>query len=262
MKTTLFFYTGTGNSLWTTKILAEELNNTEIIFLSKVTDRIVTDSDCIGLVFPVHIWGLPNEVIKFVDKLLADNTKYYFAIAVNAGQVAATLLQLEKLFKIKGITLSTGFSIVLPSNYIPWGGAMPEEKQQERFINAKKKIKQIADIIKNKEKLPMEKGSLWQNVLFSYIYKLSFKHIPQMDNKFWVDEKCNGCKICEKVCNVHNIKLKDGKPVWQHKCEQCLACIQWCPKEAIQYGKKTTKYKRYHHPEIKLQEIIECVPEK
>jgi len=26
----------------------------------------------------------------------------------------------------------------------------------------------------------------------------------------------------------------DGRPVWQHHCEQCFACLQWCPKEAIQ----------------------------
>lgn len=29
--------------------------------------------------------------------------------------------------------------------------------------------------------------------------------------------------------------------------EQCLACIKWCPQETIQFGKKTPRYKRYHH---------------
>jgi len=41
--------------------------------------------------------------------------------------------------------------------------------------------------------------------------------------------------------------------------EQCLACIQWCPAEAIQYGKNTAAKKRYHHPEIKLSDMRNCV---
>jgi len=41
--------------------------------------------------------------------------------------------------------------------------------------------------------------------------------------------------------------------------EQCLACIQWCPAEAIQYGKNTAAKKRCHHPEIKLSDMRNCV---
>jgi hypothetical protein len=36
-----------------------------------------------------------------------------------------------------------------------------------------------------------------------------------------------------------------------------MACIQWCPQEAIQYGKKTVKYPRYHHPEVVLEDMLE-----
>jgi len=48
----------------------------------------------------------------------------------------------------------------------------------------------------------------------------------------------------------------NGKPEWHQKCHQCFACLQWCPQEAIQYGKKTPKYKRYHHPEIKVNDLL------
>lgn len=62
--------------------------------------------------------------------------------------------------------------------------------------------------------------------------------------------------ICKTVCPCGNIELQAGKPVWLHHCEQCLACIQWCPPEAIQFGKKTPRYERYRHPEVKLSDII------
>jgi formate hydrogenlyase subunit 6/NADH:ubiquinone oxidoreductase subunit I len=47
------------------------------------------------------------------------------------------------------------------------------------------------------------------------------------------------------------------KPAWLHRCEQCLACLQWCPQEAIQHGEKTAKYRRYHHPEVTLKDMLE-----
>jgi Pyruvate/2-oxoacid:ferredoxin oxidoreductase delta subunit len=36
-----------------------------------------------------------------------------------------------------------------------------------------------------------------------------------------------------------------------------MACIQWCPQEAIQHKNKTSKRKRYHNPEVSLQEILD-----
>ncbi len=258
MKTSIFFYTGTGNSLWTSRLLANELGDTEIIPMTHVEVPLDIKSEAVGLVFPVHIWGLPHRVIEFLHMLPEDDNKYYFALAVNAGQVAATLLQLRKLMTRKGLKLSSGFDIMLPGNYIPWGGPGPEEKRQERFSMVKEKIKAIAPVIANQKEKAPEKGPLWQNILFSGLYKLSFNQVPKMDKDFWVDERCDGCGICQKVCPARNIILESGMPVWNHRCEQCLACIQWCPKTAIQYGKKTPKYERYHHPDVQLKDIIAC----
>jgi ferredoxin len=219
-------------------------------------------ADVVGLIFPVHIWGLPPLVVDFINRLQPNSPKYYFALAVNAGQVAATLLQLEKLFLAKGFDLDAGFSIDMPSNYIPWGGAIAEEKQQKKFKEALGKIKSIAGDIKAQKKLEPEKGPLWQNILFSFFYRKSFPHVHKMDKSFWTDEKCNSCLICEKICPVRNISITDGKPIWQHHCEQCFACLQWCPEEAIQCGKNTIGKKRYRHPEIKLQDMLACVVKK
>jgi len=77
-----------------------------------------------------------------------------------------------------------------------------------------------------------------------------------MDKNYWVDEKCNGCKICEQICPVDNIKMEAGKPKWLGHCEQCMSCIQYCPQESIQYGKNTPKRKRYKNPRINISEMM------
>jgi ferredoxin len=257
MKTELFFYTGTGNSLWTARILAQKLGDTEILPMSGIPgNRVVSKADAVGIIFPVHMWGLPRKVIGFANKLAKDSSKYYFAVAVNAGQVAATLIQLKKLMFSNGLSLSSGFDIFMPSNYIPWGGPGPEDKRRQRIDDAREKIGKISAIVAKGEQRPVEKGPLWQNVLFSRLYRLAYPHVPAMDKSFRIDEKCNSCGICKTICPCGNIDLQEDKPVWLHHCEQCLACIQWCPQEAIQFGKKTPRYERYHHPEVKLQEII------
>jgi ferredoxin len=263
MKTTIYFYTGTGNSLWTAQKLSAALNDTELIPITLAgKESIIPSSDNIGFIFPVHIWGIPPPVVDFLNRLKAGSAGYYFAAAVNAGQVAATLIQLKNLLLQRNIKLSSGFSVYTPSNYIPWGGAVAQEKQQKIFKDAMDKINHIALSIRAKEEKPPEKGPAWQNIFLSAIYRSSYLHVPKMDNPFFADEKCTGCGICEKICPAQNISLVDGKPTWQHRCEQCFACLQWCPEEAIQYGKGTIKRKRYRHPEITLKDMLACVPQR
>ena len=134
MKTTIYYYTGTGNSLWSARKLSDALTDTQLVSITNASvDIIHSTSERIGLVFPVHIWGLPSLVVDFVNRLEIDPSKYYFAVAVNAGQVAATLIQLQTLMQARGLNLSSGFSLNLPSNYIPWRGIAWLALQQTHF---------------------------------------------------------------------------------------------------------------------------------
>jgi Pyruvate/2-oxoacid:ferredoxin oxidoreductase delta subunit len=172
------------------------------------------------------------------------------------------LLQLKKLLHQRHLPLSSGFSLELPSNYIVWRGAITKEKQQKKFIAATNKLERIAPIILEKKVLPPEKGPFWQNPLFSWVYRKSYPRIGQMDKSFFADEKCNACGICANVCPAQNIVLSGGKPAWLHRCEQCFACIQWCPEEAIQAGRNTRNKVRYHHPDISLKDMLAFASQK
>jgi ferredoxin len=257
METKLYAHTGTGNSLWIGRQLALELEEATLEFLPHVTEDFKVVSDRVGIIFPVHIWGLPLRVVQFINHLQVKPETYFFALAVNAGQPAATLLQLQKLMSTRKWSLALGYSIVMPSNYTPWGGPGSIDAQQRLFSKAQEKVKAIAETIHRGEQKGVDRGPLWQNIVFSWIYRMSFRSVYKMDKKFWVDDKCNRCGICSEVCPAGNIEIVNGKPAWLHRCEQCLACLQWCPQEAIQYGEKTAKYPRYHHPEVILKDILE-----
>ncbi len=260
MSTYLYYFSGTGNSLWVTRQLALRLDGPlEVISLGTDYEIPAPDCDRVGIVFPVHMWGLPQRVVKFIGQLALSSDCYFFALAVNAGQVAGTLLQLQKMLAERGIMLVSGFDIVMPSNYIIWNGAQTELKQQELFAKAQQKLDRIATSIRNGHTGPVEKGPWWQNLLFSAVNMAASTRVPLLDKDFWVDEKCNGCGTCARVCPAANIRLNEGTPIWLHHCEQCLACLQWCPQEAVQYSKKTSGKKRYHHPEISLPDMLSTV---
>ncbi|MCK5773172.1 MAG: flavodoxin family protein, partial [Thermoplasmata archaeon] len=69
----LYYFTGTGNSLWVAKQLAKQLSNFSIEPIANLLSdnkKIENpDSDMIGLVFPVYIFGPPLIVNRFINKL-------------------------------------------------------------------------------------------------------------------------------------------------------------------------------------------------
>lgn len=73
---------------------------------------------------------------------------------------------------------------------------------------------------------------------------------------FISNEKCDGCGICKKICPVNNIEMIENKPIWSNDCAGCFACINWCLKEAIQLGNANFKIRQYHHPDVKIMDII------
>lgn len=257
MRATIYYFSGTGNSLKIARDLSAELDQAEVLFIPDVIDNeeVRTDSEFVGIVYPVYMFGIPLIVREFIKKLTVRRDAYVFVVTnyadVGGGAISAAAEQLSK----RGIELSSAFGMKMPSNYTPFGGAVPQKKQEELFEKEKAKVKEIARIVRARQAGPIEKPFFLIDRLGVALFKFLIPRIPSMDKEFWVDDNCNSCALCEKVCPVGNIKMEDGKPRWMSKCQQCLACLQWCPQEAIQLGKMTAGRKRYHNPDIVLKDM-------
>ena len=65
---------------------------------------------------------------------------------------------------------------------------------------------------------------------------------------YTLQNECVDCYKCVRECSMKAIKIENGKPVWIKKqCNICLGCLHRCPKEAIQYGKKSKTSGRYFY---------------
>ena len=292
MCTVIYYFSGTGNSLVIARDMAGKTNG-RLISIPSVMDKesIKTDADVIGIVFPVYHGDIPFIIRRFVTKMNNLDKKYIFGVCTYGNSPGLSIKYLDEIIKSHGGKLAAGFAVNMPSNYITPSFVLNDffksfvlneiaiEKQQEMFINWKKKLESIYEFVHTRKEGVFETKTDIKILLDDFLHlretlgktfwlkiagfegntNLSFQESLQlMDWGFKCDDKCNGCGICSRVCPVRNIKMVDNKPVWQHHCEQCFACLQWCPKEAIQFGSRTSHGKRYHHPDVKVLDMMMC----
>lgn len=242
------------------KCLKEKLNECELTPIASLInqDSIIATSEKVGFVFPVYSWALPKIVYDFVEKIDLSTTKYIFAVTTMGGFSGQYVTpQLNKLLKPKNKELDASYNLRIFSNNI-WGSKRinpvpTKEKGEKRIKNAELKLEKIAEIIRNNQKVKTKKASYFP---MKGSYTKFIKEVNTMDEKYYTDENCNGCGICQKICPVDNIKLVNEKPEWQHKCQMCTGCLHYCPEKAIQWGEYTLGRERYNHPYIKLKELI------
>ncbi|MCC7300887.1 MAG: EFR1 family ferrodoxin [Verrucomicrobia bacterium] len=259
MKTIVYWFSGTGNSLAVAKELAKSCGDAKLIPMAKALRNPPPSAERIGLVFPVYSFGPPELVARFVAKLNALPDAYIFAVVTYAGNQGGALSIVRRLLQKRGLDLAAGWGVKMPENYPPLGGAPAAEKQQAVNAAADEQIGKIAAELQQSPRGSYAQSSAVWRMLSWVAYPLFKKSVPRADRFFHADKKCNGCCICTRICPVNNVAMVDGRPSWMGHCEQCFACFHWCPQQAVQYG-RSAKQHRYHHPDSSLEDMFQCGP--
>jgi ferredoxin len=254
MDNIVFYFSGTGNSLKVAKTISKELGNTEIVSMGNHKEYILTKQyDTIGFVYPVYYWGLPNAVKNFVETVDLTNSShaYFYGIATFGGLAGNGIYQLNELLVHKHIKLNYGKTLKMFANYIV--AYNMSDKIDGITKKSNKNIVPIVNAIKSKKSNTIKTTKK----LFSAIYNKNINTFKDMDRDYIVDNDCTGCEICRMVCPVQNIEIINKRPNFKHNCEQCVACIQYCPQRAINYRGLTRGRRRYTNPEISYKELSE-----
>lgn len=238
----IFYFSGTGNSKWIAKKLAQQLED-EAINIAKIDNiPLIKENDILGIVFPVYAWSPPEIVIKFVKKLSA-KASFTFAVCTCGAQAGNSFKNLEK-----HIHVDSCYSITMPNNYIMGSDVDSEDVIRHKISDAKLKINKIAVQVKKKEPVfDVNVGKL--AVVKSSLVSVLFNKFARSTKPFMVTDKCIGCCKCADNCPSKTITMIDGKPKWGEQCYQCTACINMCPARAIEYGKSTENRGRYQFHE-------------
>ena len=244
----IYWFSGTGNSLYAAKRLSADLDNMPLVQITNEapSEAVGGAGTKIGFVFPSYYSNLPRAVRAFVEKLEIKPDTYIFAIVPKGGLAHGSTAELDKALKAKGLRLHYGKVLHMCGNYvINYNPADPNEIEKKLDQVDARLGKYAAEIAAGKQsvsKLPVTANNLYND-------------IEQLDTAFTATDSCTGCGQCTNICPVQNIQLENGKPVWLHHCEHCVACISWCPAKAIEYGDRTQSRRRYRNPRISVEEI-------
>ncbi len=259
MNTTIYYFTGTGNSLDVARKIGELLGETEYIPITSQLLKggaVTAETGRVGIVCPVYFSGLPVMVESFAKAFHPGKAGYLFAVVTHGGGGgSAALRQLDGILKGRtGRGLDAGFAVAMPGNYVLMYGAPEGEKRDKILSSAGVSIDAIVPAIREDRhrKLPY---SPFVELLHATVYRRFASHVHDRDRQFSVSDECTSCGTCAAVCPAENIELVEGRPVWKHRCELCCGCIHLCPVQAIQAGPKTKDRARYRNPAVGIGDL-------
>jgi len=261
----IYYFSGTGNTLHVARELKRRIPETTLIPIigALKKEKIESEAEIIGVIFPIHAHTFPLVVKEFLKKVDLQSASYIFALSTRLC-VDKVFSAINKILKKKDRIIDASFAVNTPVNYVPFFAILSEKEVMRLEEKLQTRLDEIQAIISNKQ-TSYERTGLLGFLLANTLLRFSTFMFQKtgyfgLQKAFYADDKCIGCGTCEKICLSNKIELVDNKPIWKENidCTYCFACISYCPSIAIQVkGKRTTKKGRYHHPLIKAEDIAE-----
>lgn len=278
MSIAIYYYSGTGNSLHVARELQRRISEaslTPIMHLLR-RDAIKTSANTIGFVFPNFCLTIPIPVHEFLQKADLASAEYIFAVCTRGGSQTEAFEYMDEILELQGKTLNARLDINMPWNHCFGKENLPGINNAERIVHLEAQMQsQLDDFCR----CILAREPYHKKVAHDYELSAGMKLfdllVPKALNykaheymyrnlvHFGADPKCNGCGICAKVCINEKIELMDQKPIWKDDvpCYACFACINYCPRKAIQVQSKfpirsySEVNDRYHHKSVTYKDI-------
>ena len=277
----IFYFSGTGNTWWTSLELKKELENLgNTIEMYSIENPLLKEenfvpdtiekADHVIIGYPIYGSALPKNVRDFIRNLpkVSDSTKFG-AFCTQAGFSGDGNWYFKKDAEAKGYKFQQSFQINFTTNFnvaiFPFSLSKPAEgvKLKRKKIKVAKKIKRMAKKIVNNERY-IEGRKFYQMLLGRLQRSLFLSREVKFSKGFkFSKDRCTKCKLCVQTCPTKSLKLDESKDlnlIRNDNCILCFRCYNFCPTLAINFGKNIkdpTKYKRFTGPvkDLKISDI-------
>lgn len=243
----ILYFSGTGNSRYAAQVLAKALDDTAI----SLGDRMQRGEDSPlyadrpwVFVTPIYAWRIPRMVEEHLLHTQWQGSRQAYFVTTCGDSAGNATHYAQKFCQRAGLDFMGLQAVVMPENYIALFQAPQQEQAQRMIMRAVPVLRQIAAQIAAGQSLhcspPGCVGRLESAVVNPLFYRFVVKAKP-----FFATDACIGCGRCATLCVCNNIHIRDKRPHWGKRCTHCMACINACPTEAIEYGKRTAGKRRY-----------------
>ncbi len=255
----VFYFTGTGNSLYAAKQFDREIVSIPQIIHN---DSLEYETDKIGIVCPVYGHEMPEMVKDFLKKAVFKTD--YFYIVLTYGNIHGGAAELaEKALNSFGKKADYINTLEMVDNFLPvfdmneQTALIPQKKIDENI----EKIKADIDLKKHFKQAVTDIDRDFHNKFIEACKKMP---LDILKNSYKVTDNCIGCGICTNVCPEGRIHLENQKAFYgEENCQMCMACIHHCPTNAIQLNiAEKNPQARYSNENIKLTEIVKANNQK
>jgi flavodoxin/ferredoxin len=246
MEISLFFFSGTGNTWWISKQIADEFKQKgHNVTLFPIESRrlrnngnlkkIIESSDIIGFGYPVYNSDVAEQMKEFLEKLPDKLSKpinvFSFCTQMfmggNGGAFIRGLIEKNDNGN-KEYKLRWAAHFIMPCNlHLPPYVIVPTKPKIDKILAAEKKyVTRFVDKIL--------KGTPWIEGGFKIVNSMFSLKFPTYKKLLEIDTtKCNECNLCCEICPANNIVAEKGNYHIRNSCYFCTRCYNFCPKFAI-----------------------------
>lgn len=239
----ILYFTGTGNSRFVAKRIAEKINEEKIVNLGEYVkankNLDVENEDKLIFVYPTYAGRMPRFLSNYLSKQRFKENATAFFVTTCGGSGGNQSQSLKAFCEKTNLKYMNFFYVLMPENYIALFQVPNEVKSKTIIEKAIPLINSIATKISENAEAKHVSGfsiSPYNNAFFRFIVK---------SKGFHVEDTCVGCGKCADVCVLNNIEMEKDRPKWGEVCTHCMACISNCPTSAIQYKNSTKNKRRY-----------------
>lgn len=256
---------GTGNTFrvgcWIKEMIEADEGTVELEMIDEAEPREQLNSKetrLIGLLFPAHGFMPPWSMIKFILRFPVRSGTPAICVATRGSFIIgplkipgasgfatffAALVLLLKGYRIKGL-----FSLDMPANMLNLHWGLKEHNSVRIMEKTFVKLKSFVDRLQNGKHIYFTLNNLWEAMwsvilfwlvpVFPVIYLVFGRMF--MGKMMFSNNQCVGCGLCAKSCGNQAIKMirvgSKQVPFWTYHCENCMRCMAYCNKKAVEAG--------------------------
>lgn len=261
----LYYLSGTGNTYRVASWIKDYFNENDI----ETSLKPIEDADFQGdfhdsdrrltaVLFPTHGFMPPWSMIKFLFRMPRQKKAQVMTVATRGAlwigpikipgaagfsNFFAAIVLLFKGYDVRGF-----FSLDMAANMNNFHPSLSPATVKKISEKTKNRIDFFLSPIMSGKRVLFTLNNLYESILAGFLFWL----VPifpilyliyaktSMAKIMFANNSCVSCGMCAKICPNHAIEMKKflGKkrPFWTYHCENCMRCMGYCKKKAVEAG--------------------------